>query len=73
MPVLVTSRPEGVRKRLFARDFVILDLEPLTTDQQHEIIAAQLAEHPACAQLLALSAEPDQRPLPTTTARDWSW
>jgi len=32
MPLLVTSRPEGIRKRLYARDFVIMNLQPLSSE-----------------------------------------
>ena len=38
VPLLVTSRPEGIRKRLYSRDFVIMNLKPLSQDQQHKII-----------------------------------
>ena len=41
-PVVVTSRPEGVRLRLYARDFVIMNLQPLTQEQQGAAIQMQL-------------------------------
>ena len=41
-PLLVTSRPEGVRLRLYARDFVIVNLEALTKEQQQAAIDMQL-------------------------------
>ena len=41
-PVVVTSRPEGVRLRLYARDFVVMNLQPLTREQQAGAIGMQL-------------------------------
>ena len=43
-PIVVTSRPEGVRLRLYRRDFVILNLEALTEEQQRAAIKMQLKE-----------------------------
>ena len=36
-PLVVTSRPEGVRLRLYARDFVVMNLLPLTQAQQGDV------------------------------------
>ena len=36
-PLVVTSRPEGVRLRLYARDFVVMNLLPLTQEQQGDV------------------------------------
>ena len=41
-PLVVTSRPEGVRLRLYARDFVVMNLQPLTQQQQGAAIQMQL-------------------------------
>ena len=41
-PLVVTSRPEGVRLRLYARDFVVMNLLPLTQAQQGDAIQMQL-------------------------------
>ncbi len=41
--VVVTSRPEGVRLRLYARHFVIMNLKPLTAQQQSDAINKQLS------------------------------
>lgn len=56
VPLLVTSRPEGIRKRLYSRDFVIMNLKPLSQDQQHKIIEKQLQQNEFFKQLMALSA-----------------
>ena len=41
-PLVVTSRPEGVRLRLYARDFVVMNLMPLSREQQSAAIQMQL-------------------------------
>lgn len=56
VPLLVTSRPEGIRKRLYSRDFVIMNLKPLSQDQQHKIIEKQLQQNEFFKHLMALSA-----------------
>lgn len=56
VPLLVTSRPEGIRKRLYSRDFVIMNLKPLGQDQQHKIIEKQLQQNDFFKHLIALSA-----------------
>ena len=56
VPFLVTSRPEGIRKRLYSRDFVIMNLKPLSQDQQHKIIEKQLQQNEFFKHLMALSA-----------------
>ena len=56
VPLLVTSRPEGIRKRLYSRDFVIMNLKPLSQDQQHKIIEKQLQQNDFFKHLMALSA-----------------
>ena len=43
-PIVVTSRPEGVRLRLYKRNFVIMNLEPLSKEQQQAAIRMQLEE-----------------------------
>ena len=53
VPLLVTSRPEGIRKRLYSRDFVIMNLKPLGQDQQHKIIEKQLQKNNFFRHLLA--------------------
>ena len=45
VPLVVTSRPEGIRKRLYSRDFVIMNLKPLGEDQQQKIIEKQLQQN----------------------------
>ena len=55
VPLLVTSRPEGIRKRLYSRDFVIMNLKPLGQDQQHKIIEKQLQKNDFFRHLLAFS------------------
>ena len=43
--VVVTSRPEGVRVRLFSdAGFALLSLSPLSEEQQRAVITAQLGE-----------------------------
>ena len=44
--LLCTSRPEGVNREDFRAHFVILDLKPLSDEQQKEAISRQLDEHP---------------------------
>ena len=56
VPLLVTSRPEGIRKRLYSRDFVIMNLKPLGQDQQHKIIEKQLQQNDFFKHLIGLSA-----------------
>lgn len=41
-PLVVTSRPEGVRLSRYAADFVIINLEPLSSRQQQAAIDMQL-------------------------------
>ena len=55
VPLLVTSRPEGIRKRLYSRDFVIMNLQPLSGDQQQKIIEKQLQENLFFKHLVAFS------------------
>lgn len=55
LPLLVTSRPEGIRKRLYARDFVIMNLEPLSPEEQHQIAATQLRGNPFFKHLSAMA------------------
>ena len=40
--LLVTSRPEGVRKELYGAEWVVLDLKPLSQDQQMSVIQQQI-------------------------------
>ena len=40
--VVVTSRPEGVRLPLYRKHFVVLNLKPLTDEQQRQMIQGQL-------------------------------
>jgi hypothetical protein len=40
--VVLTSRPEGIRLREYKRGFVIMNLKPLTREQQEQAIEAQL-------------------------------
>lgn len=56
IPLLITSRPEGIRKRLYARDFVIMNLQPLTTEQQHSIVRRQLEDNEMFERLVSCSA-----------------
>lgn len=44
--VVCTSRPEGVQLDLFEGRFVIFDLNPLSDEQQHSAIQAQLRKFP---------------------------
>lgn len=39
---MCTSRPEGVNLADFRENFVIIDLEPLTSQQQHDAVTCQL-------------------------------
>ena len=55
VPLLVTSRPEGIRKRLYSRDFIIMNLQPLSGDQQHKIIEKQLQQNVFFKHLVAFS------------------
>ncbi|CAK0789892.1 unnamed protein product, partial [Prorocentrum cordatum] len=55
MPLVLTSRPEGVRKRLYARDFVIMHLQPLSGDEQHQIARKQLQGNELFERILACS------------------
>ena len=55
-PVVVTSRPEGVRLRLYASDFVIINLEALTKEQQQAAIDMQLQGSPFFNLLAKFSA-----------------
>lgn len=55
VPLLVTSRPEGIRKRLYSRDFVIMNLKPLSQDQQYKIIEKQLQRNEFFKHLMVLS------------------
>lgn len=57
-PIVVTSRPEGVRLRLYQRDFVILNLEALTKDQQQSAIRMQLRESAFYSHLRYTPPEP---------------
>jgi len=59
--VVVTSRPEGVRRQLYERDgYLLLSLQPLTPAQQQEMIDKRLtpggAAHAFFANLLAFIA-----------------
>ena len=54
-PLIVTSRPEGVRLRLYKERFIILNLEALTTQQQKLAIKMQLQESPFFNHLSAFS------------------
>ncbi|CAE7204717.1 prsA [Symbiodinium natans] len=55
VPLLVTSRPEGIRKRLYSRDFVIMNLQPLSGEQQQKIIEKQLQQNAFFKHLVAFS------------------
>ena len=52
--VLVTSRPEGVRIELY-NDFVVVDLKPLSHEQQRAVIEQQLEHNEVMDHLLAVS------------------
>lgn len=54
VPLVLTSRPEGIRKRLYAREFVILNLQPLTSEQQQQIAEKQLRGDAFFANLASL-------------------
>jgi len=56
IPLVLTSRPEGIRKRLYARDFVIMNLQPLTSEEQHQIAERQLRGDPLFEHLAVLNA-----------------
>ncbi|CAE7773870.1 unnamed protein product, partial [Symbiodinium sp. CCMP2456] len=55
VPLLVTSRPEGIRKRLYSRSFIIMNLQPLSGDQQHKIIEKQLQQNSFFKHLVSFS------------------
>ena len=40
--LLATSRPEGVREKLYGADWVIADLKPLSKEQQMSVIEQQI-------------------------------
>ena len=54
--VLVTSRPEGVRVRLFQRRFVMLNLKPLSDKQMLDSVEQQLAGNDFFRHTIAFSA-----------------
>ena len=54
--VVVTSRPEGVRLHLYRKHFVVLNLKPLSDDQQRAVIEGQLGDNPFFEHLMRFSA-----------------
>ena len=54
MRVCVTSRPEGVRLKLYAARFVVLNLRPLSISQQQKAIAQQVAGDELVERLYAI-------------------
>ena len=54
--VVVTSRPEGIRPKMYVDKFVIMNLKPLDDDQQRAIVAAQLRDDEFFGHLLAFHA-----------------
>ena len=44
--VVLTSRPEGVRLGMYKKEFVIMNLEKLSDEQQKELIARQIGDNP---------------------------
>eukprot|EP00929_Paragymnodinium_shiwhaense_P074635 TRINITY_DN38204_c0_g3_i1.p1 TRINITY_DN38204_c0_g3~~TRINITY_DN38204_c0_g3_i1.p1 ORF type:complete len:2282 (+),score=602.47 TRINITY_DN38204_c0_g3_i1:73-6918(+) len=57
IPLVLTSRPEGIRKRLYARDFVIMNLQPLSPEEQHDIAYKQLVDNVLFEKLASLTSE----------------
>lgn len=53
--IVVTSRPEGVRLRLYVSSFVVMNLLPLTDEQQIEVIDKQTTEDGFFSRLFKLS------------------
>lgn len=45
MRIVATSRPEGVDQKRWAKDFVLINLKPLTDDQQEQMISNQVVLH----------------------------
>ena len=54
--VVVTSRPEGVRLPLYRKHFVVLNLKPLTDEQQSAMIKGQLQGNDFFEHLMAFAA-----------------
>ena len=54
--VVVTSRPEGVRLPLYRKHFVVLNLKPLTDEQQSAMIQGQLQGNAFFEHLMAFAA-----------------
>merc|ERR1712185_418106 len=50
--MLVTSRPAGLKRELFARHFAHLELTPLTDEQQQQVIEQRIGEGERSARLL---------------------
>ena len=50
---VLTSRPEGVRLSMYQEEFVIMNLKPLTMEQQNTLISLQIGDNEFFKQLSA--------------------
>ena len=50
---VLTSRPEGVRLSMYQEEFVIINLKPLTMEQQNSLISLQIGDNEFFKQLSA--------------------
>ena len=50
---VLTSRPEGVRLSMYQEEFVIMNLKPLTMEQQNSLISLQIGDNEFFKQLSA--------------------